>query len=63
MPRGEIVITVDVNGYGQGPNVYGRDTFVFVLDTNDNLVPMELQIQIFAEHIIKTVLHIIQGVV
>lgn len=32
-------ITVDVNGYSKGPNVYGRDTFLFQL-SNDNLVPM-----------------------
>lgn len=34
-----IYITVDVNGYGKGPNVYGRDVFMFQL-LNDNLVPM-----------------------
>lgn len=36
---GSIYITVDVNGYGTKPNVYGRDVFMFQL-LNDNLVPM-----------------------
>lgn len=34
-----ICITVDVNGYGQKPNAYGRDTFVFQV-LNDVVVPM-----------------------
>lgn len=36
---GTICITVDVNGYQKGPNVYGRDVFAFQL-LNDSLVPM-----------------------
>lgn len=32
-------ITVDVNGYKTGPNVWGRDTFLFQL-SNDKLIPM-----------------------
>lgn len=34
-----IPIMVDINGYGKGPNIYGRDTFFFVL-INDKLLPM-----------------------
>lgn len=34
-----IMITVDVNGYQQKPNVFGRDVFMFQL-LNDNLIPM-----------------------
>lgn len=34
-----IIITVDVNGYIKGPNVYGKDTFFFQL-LNDTLFPM-----------------------
>jgi len=34
-----IVIIVDVNGYKKGPNVYGKDTFMFEL-VNDVLLPM-----------------------
>lgn len=34
-----IFIMIDVNGYEQGPNVYGRDAFIIEL-LNDNLVPM-----------------------
>lgn len=34
-----IGIVVDVNGYGKGPNVFGRDVFVFEL-VNDVLSPM-----------------------
>lgn len=34
-----ILITIDVNGYGKGPNVFGRDVFMFQLK-NDILVPM-----------------------
>lgn len=37
-PR-EIEIYVDVNGYGKGPNVYGRDVFGFQI-VNDNLFPL-----------------------
>jgi len=37
--NGEIVISVDVNGYQKGPNVYGKDVFFFQL-VNDNLVPV-----------------------
>lgn len=32
-------LTVDVNGYLKGPNVFGRDVFVFQV-LNDNLIPM-----------------------
>lgn len=32
-------ITVDVNGYMKGPNVYGRDVFQFQIK-NNNLIPM-----------------------
>lgn len=34
-----ILITVDVNGYTQMPNVYGKDVFMFQI-LNDNLVPL-----------------------
>lgn len=34
-----IMFAVDVNGYQKGPNVYGKDVFVFQL-LNDKLVPM-----------------------
>lgn len=34
-----IMITVDVNGYGTKPNVFGKDVFMFQL-INDYLVPM-----------------------
>lgn len=34
-----IFIMVDVNGYLKGPNVFGRDAYVFEL-LNDNLIPM-----------------------
>jgi len=34
-----IMIIVDVNGYKKGPNVYGKDTFMFDL-INDVLLPM-----------------------
>lgn len=34
-----IFLTVDVNGYGKGPNIFGRDVFMFQLK-NDNLIPM-----------------------
>lgn len=34
-----IIIIVDVNGYGKGPNIYGRDTFAFNL-ANDQLLPL-----------------------
>lgn len=34
-----IMITVDVNGYTKGPNVFGRDTFMFEL-YNDTFKPM-----------------------
>lgn len=36
---GYITILVDVNGYQNKPNTFGRDTFMFEL-INDNLVPM-----------------------
>ncbi|MDD3013160.1 MAG: prepilin-type N-terminal cleavage/methylation domain-containing protein [Candidatus Gastranaerophilales bacterium] len=35
----KIIIIVDVNGYIKGPNVYGKDTFMFDL-VNDVLLPM-----------------------
>lgn len=35
----KIFISVDVNGYTKGPNIFGRDVYVFEL-LNDNLVPM-----------------------
>lgn len=35
----DIAIIVDVNGYTKGPNIFGRDTFMFYL-LNDSLVPM-----------------------
>lgn len=34
------IIAVDVNGYQKGPNVFGRDTFVFELFPNGSFVPM-----------------------
>lgn len=34
-----LIITVDVNGYTQKPNIFGRDVFMFQV-LNDNLVPM-----------------------
>lgn len=34
-----IFISVDVNGYVNGPNIYGKDAFIFEL-IDDNLVPM-----------------------
>jgi prepilin-type N-terminal cleavage/methylation domain-containing protein len=34
-----ILIVVDVNGYKKGPNVYGKDTFMFQL-VNDVFLPM-----------------------
>jgi len=34
-----IMIIIDVNGYKKGPNVYGKDTFMFDL-INDVLLPM-----------------------
>lgn len=34
-----LYIIVDVNGYGKGPNIYGRDVFFFEI-YNDNLLPM-----------------------
>jgi len=37
-----IMITVDVNGYGKEPNIYGRDVFMFQL-VNGNLKPMGLK--------------------
>ncbi len=36
---GPIYITVDVNGYKKGPNVFGRDVFSFQI-INDRLLPM-----------------------
>lgn len=36
---GRLAITVDVNGFGKGPNQFGRDVFMFEL-LNDVLVPM-----------------------
>lgn len=36
---GHLIITVDVNGYGTPPNVYGRDTFAFQM-LNNSLVPL-----------------------
>lgn len=35
-----LAITVDVNGYTKGPNVLGRDTFMFDLSNTDFLLPM-----------------------
>lgn len=37
-----IWITVDVNGYLKGPNVLGRDAFVFILE-NDKLMPAGIE--------------------
>lgn len=37
--NGYICIAVDVNGYKNGPNIYGRDMFMFQI-LNNNLVPM-----------------------
>lgn len=38
---GLIFITVDVNGYTKGPNIFGRDTFMFqLISPSDKLVPM-----------------------
>lgn len=35
-----LYIGVDVNGYGKGPNIIGRDVFYFnVIKPNDNLLP------------------------
>lgn len=35
-----LYITVDVNGYGKGPNIYGRDVFMFQISNNNNVLPM-----------------------
>lgn len=36
-----IAITVDVNGYIKGPNVYGRDVFMFLISkTTNQVLPM-----------------------
>lgn len=35
-----IVISVDVNGIGKGPNCWGHDLFSFQLNNNGKLVPM-----------------------
>lgn len=43
---GTICITVDVNGYQNRPNAYGRDVFAFQL-LNDNLVPMGIPNTLF----------------
>lgn len=34
-----LIITVDVNGYTNGPNIFGRDTYMFQI-LNDILIPM-----------------------
>lgn len=39
-PPSYYFITVDVNGYGKGPNVFGRDTFLFQWSPSGALVPM-----------------------
>lgn len=35
-----LLITVDVNGYTKGPNVFGRDTFMFDLTDTTKLLPV-----------------------
>lgn len=37
---GNLLITVDVNGNLKKPNMFGRDTFVFQINSSDILVPM-----------------------
>lgn len=53
-------ITVDVNGYTKGPNVFGRDTFMFQL-LNDNLVPNGANGTTYAGYCDKTVSNYVQG--
>lgn len=57
---GVIYITVDVNGYTKGPNVFGRDTFIFQL-LNDNLVPMGSNNTDWIYYCDKTVSSYIEG--
>ena len=59
---GSILITVDVNGYTKGPNVFGRDVFTFQIK-NDSLIPMGAENSVYpaSNYCIKTGNDIYQG--
>jgi prepilin-type N-terminal cleavage/methylation domain-containing protein len=55
-----IIILADVNGYEKGPNVYGRDAFVFQL-LNDVLVPMGVPGTLYSNRCSRSSLSTVQG--